>query len=146
MQKWEEYVYKEYIQADNEFVENYIPFRSIDLSSYGLISDATGYNIVDRNGEMEILASVGGFSELMKAMRKMPGGKSGIKRGDAFECMKQFAKIWQEKIKNAGKWEKLIQKAKEQGETIPFEKWALRYKEREKSKNIFDILRNIFRR
>lgn len=146
MKEWEEYVYKEYIQADNEFVKNYIPFKSVDLSSYGLISDATGYMIVDQDGEKSLMASVGGLSELMKAMKKMPGGQSGIKREDALECMKQFAKIWEEKIKQAGKWEEMIQKADEQGEIVPFEKCAPENQERKNKRGIFDLFKNIFRR
>ncbi len=145
MRKWEEYVYGEYVQADNEFVDDFIPFGSIDLSSYGLIADATGYSIVDQEGEMKIMASVGGFSELMKALKKMPGGSGGISRSDAFECMNQLAQIWQEKIKQAGKWEGMIRKAKEQDEVVPFEKWAAQNKEKEKSKGIFDLFKNIFR-
>lgn len=144
MQKWEEYVYKEYIQADNDFVKNYIPFKSVDLSSYGLISDATGYSIVDQNGEMRIMASVGGFDELMKAISKMPGQASGVKRGDAFECMKQFAETWEGKIKKAGKWKKMIRKASEQDEVVPFEEWASQKREREKSRGILDRFKDLF--
>ncbi|MFQ5794242.1 MAG: hypothetical protein ACE5JP_04235 [Candidatus Bipolaricaulia bacterium] len=120
MKQWEDHVYMEYIQADNEFVGNHLPYKSIDHSSFGLIADATGFGVFLVEGEARIKPLVGGLDEMLKSMRNIPGTSSDINKQDARECMNQFVGLWEAKIREAGKWEEMIKRVEAEG---PIEEW-----------------------
>ncbi len=111
--KWERSVEREYLDADNEFVETVIPIGDVDGSSFGLISDATEYVIVKTKGENHIQPQVSSLDSILKSLKS--GGKS-VSKKNALESVKKFAQVWEEKIRSASKWDETVNLAKEEGE------------------------------
>jgi hypothetical protein len=109
--RWERFVEREYIDADNDFLETVLPIGEVDGSSFGLISDATEYVIVKINDEKHIKPQVSSLDSILKSLKS--GGKN-VNKKDALESVDKFAQIWEEKIRSADKWDEMIEMAEEE--------------------------------
>jgi len=110
---WRRKVEREYLEADQEFVEKVLPLGSVDLSSFGLIADATQYLLVEEKGEVHIRPEVVSLKEVVASLSR---GGTSVTPQDAERAVGRFAQIWEEKIRARGKWEELVQAAREAGE------------------------------
>lgn len=110
--RWESFVEREYLDADYDFVEDVLPCGSVDGSSFGLISDATEYTIVKAEGEVHIKPDIHGLDSLLNSLRR--GGVT-VGKKDALASVERFAELWEERIKGARKWEKVVRIAEEEG-------------------------------
>ena len=110
---WRRMVEREYLEADQEFVEQVLPLGSVDLSSFGLIADATRYLLVEEKGEVHIRPEVVSLKEVVASLSR---GGTSVTPQDAERAVGRFAQIWEEKIRARGKWEELVQAAREAGE------------------------------
>ena len=110
---WRRMVEREYLEADQEFVEQVLPLGSVDLSSFGLIADATQYLLVEEKGEVHIRPEVVSLKEVVASLSR---GGTSVTPQDAERAVGRFAQIWEEKIRARGKWEELVQAAREAGE------------------------------
>ncbi|MCD6128679.1 hypothetical protein J7J35_03110 [Candidatus Bipolaricaulota bacterium] len=110
---WRRKVEREYLEADQEFVEQVLPLGSVDLSSFGLIADATQYLLVEEKGEVHIRPEVVSLKEVVASLSR---GGTSVTPQDAERAVGRFAQIWEEKIRARGKWEELVQAAREAGE------------------------------
>ena len=110
---WRRKVEREYLEADQEFVEQVLPLGSVDLSSFGLIADATQYLLVEERGEVHIRPEVVSLKEVVASLSR---GGTSVTPQDAERAVGRFAQIWEEKIRARGKWEELVQAAREAGE------------------------------
>jgi len=106
-------VEREYLEADQEFVEQVLPLGSVDLSSFGLIADATQYLLVEEKGEVHIRPEVASLKEVVASLSR---GGTNVTPQDAERAVGRFAQIWEEKIRAHGKWEELVRAAREAGE------------------------------
>ncbi|MFB6214700.1 MAG: hypothetical protein ABEI54_02420, partial [Candidatus Bipolaricaulia bacterium] len=68
---WREYVKQEFMKADSEFVEE-LPMNSIDISTFGLISEATSFVPVRIDGEVHLRPLPGGLSALRDDIQDSP--------------------------------------------------------------------------
>ena len=110
---WRRKVEREYLEADQEFVEQVLPLGSVDLSSFGLIADATQYLLVEEKGEVHIRPEVASLKEVVASLSH---GGTNVTPQDAERAVGRFAQIWEEKIRAHGKWEELVRAAREAGE------------------------------
>jgi len=110
---WRRKVEREYLEADQEFVEQVLPLGSVDLSSFGLIADATQYLLVEEKGEVHIRPEVVSLKEVVASLSR---GGTSVTPQDAERAVGRFAQIWEEKIRARGKWEELVRAAREAGE------------------------------
>ncbi len=110
---WKRLVEREYFETDREFVENVLPIGSVDISSFGLIADATKYVLVEEGGEVHIRPEVAALREIIDSLSR---GGTAVSPRDAEAAVRKFAELWEERIKSRGKWEKLVSYAREQGE------------------------------
>ena len=110
---WRRKVEREYLEADQEFVEQVLPLGSVDLSSFGLIADATQYLLVEEKGEVHIRPEVVYLKEVVASLSR---GGTSVTPQDAERAVGRFAQIWEEKIRARGKWEELVRAAREAGE------------------------------
>lgn len=110
--RWESFVEREYLDVDYDFVENLLPYGTVDGSSFGLISDATEYAIVKAEGEEHIKPYIHNLDPILDSLRR---GGVKVDKGDALASVERFAKLWEERIKGAGKWERMVRIAEEEG-------------------------------
>lgn len=110
--RWEKLVEREYLDADYDFVEEALPHGTVDGSSFGLISDATAYELVKVEGEVHIRPYISSLGSILDSLRK---GGVMVDKKDALASVERFAELWEERIKGKGKWEKMIGIAEEEG-------------------------------
>jgi hypothetical protein len=122
---WRRKVEREYLEADREFSESVLPVGSVDLSSFGLIADATRYLLVEEEGEVHIRPEITSLKEIASSLSR---GGTPISPRDAEAAVEKFARLWEEKIKSRGKWEELVRAAREAGEISPPEKPTRRWR------------------
>ena len=115
--KWREYVKQEFMKADNEFVEK-LPINSIDLSTFGLISEATSFVPVEIEGEIHLKPLVKGLNALRNDMKDSPRPGGGFEMKSAVDTLSQFAEEWEGKIKEKKKWDKMVELAKEEDQLM----------------------------
>jgi len=113
---WRRKVEREYLEADQEFVEQVLPVGSVDLSSFGLIADATQYLLVEEAGEVHIRPEVASLKEVVASLSR---GGTNVTPQDAERAVRRFAQLWEEKVRARGKWEELVRTAREAGEIKP---------------------------
>jgi len=113
---WRRKVEREYLEADQEFVEQVLPVGSVDLSSFGLIADATQYLLVEEAGEVHIRPEIASLKEVVASLAR---GGTAVSQKDAEAAVLKFAALWEKKIRARGKWEELVQAAREAGEIKP---------------------------
>lgn len=111
--KWERFVEREYLDADFDFVENSLPHGTVNGSSFGLIADATGYEIVKIKGKEHIKPHISSLNSILKSLKS--GGLT-VNKKDALSSVEKFAQVWEEKIRNTGKWEEMVKMAEEEEE------------------------------
>ncbi len=123
---WQKRVEREYLEADREFSESVLPVGSVNLSSFGLIADATRYLLVEEAGEVHIRPEITSLKEITSSLSR---GGTPISPRDAEAAVAEFARLWEEKIKARGKWEELVRAAREAGEISsprkPARRWRL---------------------
>ena len=110
---WKKSVEREYLEADREFTESVLPVGSVDLSSFGLIADATQYLLVEEGGEVHIRPEITSLKEIIASLSR---GGSRVSQQDAEAAVGKFASLWEEKIRARGKWEELVAAARAAGE------------------------------
>ena len=110
--RWRSFVEKEYLEADYEFVEEVLPLGTVDGSSFGLLADATEYLLVREGDRERIRPSINNLDLLLRSLRE---GGVRVERGDALASLERFAELWEEKIRKAGKWEGMVELAREEG-------------------------------
>ncbi|MBC7099035.1 hypothetical protein H5T52_07955 [Candidatus Bipolaricaulota bacterium] len=110
---WRRKVEREYLEADQEFAEQVLPLGSVDLSSFGLIADATRYLLVEEGGEVHIRPETVSLKEVLASLAR--GGRQVSER-DAAQAVARFAALWEGKIRAKGKWEELVTAARAAGE------------------------------
>jgi len=110
---WRKQVEREYLEADREFTESVLPVGSVDLSSFGLIADATQYLLVEEGGEVHIRPEITSLREIISSLSR---GGSQVSQQDAEAAVEGFARLWEEKIRARGKWEALVAEARAAGE------------------------------
>lgn len=111
--EWKKLVEREYFETDREFVENVLPLGSVDASSFGLIADATRYVLVAEGEEIHIRPEVASLREIVGSLSR---GGTAVSERDAEAAVQRFAELWEERIKAKGKWEALLDFAREKGE------------------------------
>jgi len=110
---WRRKAEREYLEADREFVESVLPVGSVDLSSFGLIADATQYLLVEEAGEVHIRPETASLKEVVASLAK---GGTAVSARDAVAAVEEFARLWEEKIRAKGKWEEVLAAARATGE------------------------------
>ncbi|MBS3786827.1 hypothetical protein KGY79_01365 [Candidatus Bipolaricaulota bacterium] len=138
---WKEYVKQEFMKADSEFVEE-LPVNSIDLSTFGLISEATSFVPVRIEGEVHIRPLPGGLSSLRNDIQKSsrPGG--GFDVDAAVKTLTTFAEAWEEEIKEKKKWKKMIELAEEEDQVMGQEEYE---RESETETSFLDKVKSLFK-
>lgn len=111
--EWKRLVEREYFETDQEFVEEVLPLGSVDISSFGLIADATRYVLVEEGGEVHIRPEIASLREIVASLSR---GGTAVSERDAEAAVLRFAELWEEKIRAKGKWEALVSFARERGE------------------------------
>jgi hypothetical protein len=111
--EWKRLVEREYFETDQEFVEDVLPLGSVDISSFGLIADATRYVLVEEGGEVHIRPEIASLREIVASLSR---GGTAVSERDAEAAVLRFAELWEEKIRAKGKWEELVSFARERGE------------------------------
>lgn len=116
-QAWKDYVKQEFMKADSEFIQK-MPIDSIDLSTFGLISEATTFVLVEIEGEVHLKPLPGGLSALKSDIQNSsrPGG--GFDVDSAIGVLTQFGEEWEGKIKEKRKWEKMVELARENDQVM----------------------------
>ncbi len=138
---WGEYVKQEFMKADNDFVEN-LPKNSIDLSTFGLISEATSFVPVKIEGEVHLRPLPGGLSALRKDIQdsSRPGG--GFDLDAAVKTLTLFGEEWEKKIKEKKKWDEMVDLAEEEGQIME----QAEYEEQTETKSSFlDKIKSLFK-
>jgi len=116
-ESWKDYVKQEFMKADSEFVEE-MPIGSIDLSTFGLISEATTFVLVNLDDGVHLRPLTGGLNSLREDMKNSsrPGGSFDM--DNAIEALSKFAEEWEKTIKEKSKWKKAVELARNQGEVM----------------------------
>ena len=138
---WRDHVKQEFMKADGDFVEK-LPLNSIDLSTFGLISEATSFVPVEIDGEVHLKPMAGGLSALRQDIQDSPRPGGGFDLDSAVRTLAQFGEEWEGKIKEKGKWEKMVELAREEGQIMSREEYE---KETETKKSILDKFKSIFK-
>lgn len=138
---WREYVKQEFMKADSEFIKK-MPIDSIDLSTFGLISEATSFVLVELEGEIRLRPLPGGLSALKSDIQNSsrPGG--GFDVDSAVCVLTQFGEEWEEKIKENNKWEKMVELAREEDQIMAQSDFE---QETESKTSLLDRVKGIFR-
>lgn len=138
---WREYVKQEFMKADNEFIEK-MPINSIDLSTFGLISEATSFALVELENEIHLRPLASGLSSLKSDIQNSsrPGG--GFDVDSAVGVLTQFGEEWEEKIKENNKWDKMVELAKEEDQIMAQSDFE---QETESKTSLLDRVKGIFR-
>ncbi len=110
---WRRKAEREYLETDREFAESVLPVGSVDLSSFGLIADATRYLLMEEEGEVHIRPETASLKEIVASLAK---GGTAVTPRDAMAAVERFAQLWEEKIRARGKWEELVAEARAAGE------------------------------
>jgi len=138
---WKEYVKQEFMKADSEFVEK-LPMNSIDLSTFGLISEATSFVLVRIDGEVHLRPLPGGLSALKNDIKDSPRAGGGFDIDSAVKTLTSFGEEWEEEIKEKNKWKKMVELAEKEDQVMGQEE----YEEQAQTKTSFlDKFKNIFR-
>ena len=137
---WREYVKQEFMKADNEFVEK-LPMNSIDLSTFGLISEATSFVPVRIEGEVHLRPLPGGLAALRNDLQDSPRPGGGFDLDAAVKTLTAFGEEWEEEIRDNQKWEKMLELAEEEGQIMEQEDYE---EQSEKKSSFLDKLKNIF--
>lgn len=138
---WKEYVKQEFMKADSEFLEE-LPLNSIDLSTFGLISEATSFVPVRIDEEVHIRPLPGGLSALRDDIQNSsrPGG--GFDVDAAVKTLTAFAEVWEEEIKEKKKWKKMIELAEEENQVMEQEEYE---QESETETSFLDKVKGLFK-
>ncbi len=120
MNKWRKNVNSEFLESDREYVEN-LPYKSVDQSTFGLVSEATSYVLVKSGEKIHIKPRTKNLTDLKQALEKSGDPAADFKLGEAEKALEDFADLFEETIKEKGKWEKTIKIARENEEIIPEE-------------------------
>ncbi|MFW6006176.1 MAG: hypothetical protein ACOC9A_01895 [Candidatus Bipolaricaulota bacterium] len=138
---WRKYVKQEFMKADSEFVEE-LPMNSIDISTFGLISEATSFVLVQIDGEVHLRPLPGGLSALREDIQDSPRPGGGFSLDDALKTLTSFAEDWEGKIKEKKKWEKMLELAEEEDQIMGQEE----YEKQSKTKTSFmDKFKSLFK-
>ncbi len=111
--RWKKLVEREYFETDQDFVENVLPIGSVDISSFGLIADATRYALVREGEEVHIKPEIASLRQILDSLSR---GGTAVSQRDAEAAVRRFAELWEERIKSKGKWDSLLDFAREHGE------------------------------
>lgn len=111
--EWKKLVEREYFETDQDFVENVLPIGSVDISSFGLIADATRYVLVREGEEVHIRPEIASLRQIVDSLSR---GGTAVSPRDAEAAVKRFAELWEERIRAKGKWESLVEFAQKRGE------------------------------
>lgn len=138
--KWREYVYREFMEVDNDFVTQ-LPFKSINSATFGLITEATTFAPIQINESVHLKSITKGLGELKQALKDSPDPSGNFSLEDARKCLDSFAQQWEELIKKRGKWEKMVEIARSNGEILSED--AIESPPRKKSlfSSFFDLFR-----
>ncbi|MCF7875824.1 hypothetical protein K9M06_02095 [Candidatus Bipolaricaulota bacterium] len=138
--KWREYVKQEFMKADSEFVKK-LPVNSIDLSTFGLISEATSFVPVRIEDEIHIKPLPGGLAALRDDIKDSPRPGGGFDLDTAVETLTQFAEEWEERIKENNKWDEMIKLAEKEDQVMDGSVYA---EERETKSSFLDKFKGLF--
>lgn len=139
-QSWREYVKQEFMKADSEFVEK-MPVNSIDLSTFGLISEATTFVLVRIEGDVHLRPLPGGLTALRDDIKNSPRPGGSFDLENAVDALTQFAEEWEEIIKKKNKWEKTLEMARDEGDIMSQETYE---EETKTESSLMDKIRGIF--
>ncbi len=141
-QEWREFVKQEFIRTDNDFTKK-LPLNSINLSTYGLISEATTFVPVRLEDKVHIRPLPGGLGELRKDLQQSPRPGGGFSVDKALKTLTQFAEEWEKSIKENNKWEEMVELAENEGRVLD----GADYEEmtREESSSFISKLRDMFK-
>lgn len=112
-ERWKDAVTREYYQVDVEFVGEILPVGAVDGSSFGLIADATEYRLIREGEEVHIRPHIAELRAILNSIRR---GGLKVSPEDAQRSVERFAELWEERIKEEGKWEELVREAEAAGE------------------------------
>lgn len=126
--KWREYVRREFLETDNDFVDH-LPYKSINSSIFGLITEASQFVPVRLEGKIHLKPLTEGLDELAKALENTPDPSSNFDLKEARGCLSKFGDQLEEEIKGRGKWEKMVEIAESNDEIISEEKFRSSQKE-----------------
>lgn len=138
--KWRKYVKQEFMKADSDFVEE-LPMNSIDLSTFGLISEATTFVPVKIDGEVHLRPLPGGLSALRNDIQDSPRPSGGFDLDEAIKTLTSFAEEWEQEIKEKKKWEKMLDLAEEEDQIMDQEEYE---KESETKTSLLDKVKSLF--
>lgn len=110
---WKGYVTREYYETDAEFLRDVLPVGTVDGSAFGLIADATEYYLAQGDDEVHIRAQIAELKSILNSLRQ---GGIRVSAEDARKSVERFAELWEERIREAGKWEELVARAREADE------------------------------
>lgn len=110
---WRKLAEREYLETDQKFVEEVLPLGSVNLSSFGLIADATNYLLVEEKGEVHIRPEVASLKEVVSSLSR---GGTAVSPRDAEQAVRKFAQLWEERLRQSGKWDQIVSAAREAGE------------------------------
>ncbi len=138
--KWREYVKQEFMKSDSEFVKK-LPINSIDLSTFGLISEATSFVPVRMEEGIHLRPLPGGLAALRDDLKDSPRPGGGFDLDSAVDTLTQFAEEWEERIKDKNKWKKMIELAEQEGQVMEMSVYE---EEAETSTSLMDKFKGLF--
>lgn len=140
--EWREFVKQEFIKTDNDFTKK-LPINSINLATFGLVSEATTFVLVRYDGGIHLRPHRGGLPELRKDLKKSsrPGG--GFNVDKAMKTLNQFAEEWEKEIKESNNWKKMVKIAEKEGNIIDKEDFD--EKMEGSSSSLASKLKNLFK-
>ncbi len=139
--KWKEYVKREFMKTDTEFVKK-LPVNSIDLSTFGLISEASSFVPVRLEGEVHLRPLPGGIPSLRNDIQDSPRPGGGFDLDSALETLTLFAEDWEAEIKDKEKWKKMVELAEEEDEIMVRAEYE---QESEYETSFLDKVRGLFK-
>jgi|GEM_PF-2045102 len=144
-EKWKEYVSREYLEVDEEFVEG-LPRRSIDSSTFGLIAEATDFVLVEgEDGTVEIKVLSQALEDLSAGTKETPGSRGNFNVQEAIAILEDFGEAWKQKIQQREKWERTLEIAKKNDEIRSKEEFEATIRVKDEERSLWGRLLDLFR-
>lgn len=110
---WKDRLRREFFEADREFVGEALPVGSVDRAAFGLLADATRYQLVEEAGEVHVRAEIAAQREILTSLAR---AGTAVKLSDAQDAVARFAALWEAKARHRGTWEGAVAQARADGE------------------------------
>lgn len=136
---WKSYVQQEFLETDDDFVES-LPYQSINTSTFGLISEAVTFILVEFEDGIHIRPTTSGLSELKNALQDSSGPSGNFEIDNARDCLTEFARQWEKNIKDHHKWDKVIEMARQESDILSQEE----YQTEHSKTGLWNKIRNFF--